>query len=93
MAYPHKVRSLTIVADKGIAEVDYIDQKLVLYDKEWEKDAKIEKKEPLSIELECFIEYLKKDTAPPVSGEEGLHALEVAISAIDSYSNNIIKRI
>jgi len=90
---PHKVRSLTIVADKGIAEVDYIDQKLVLYDKEWEKDAKIEKKEPLSIELECFIEYLKKDTAPPVSGEEGLHALEVAISAIDSYSNNIIKRI
>lgn len=52
---PHKVRSLTIVADKGIAEVDYIDQKLVLYDKEWEKDAKIEKKEPLSIELECFI--------------------------------------
>ena len=34
---PHKVRSLTIVADKGIAEVDYIDQKLVLYDKEWER--------------------------------------------------------
>ncbi|HNZ59863.1 MAG: putative oxidoreductase [Candidatus Methanofastidiosum methylothiophilum] len=90
---PHKVRSLTIVADKGIAEVDYIDQKLVLYDKEWEKDAKIEKREPLSIELECFIKYLKKDIAPPVSGEEGLHALEVAISAIDSYTNNIIKRI
>ena len=89
---PHKVRSLTVVADKGIAEVDYIEQKLILFDKEWEKDAKIERKEPLAIELECFINYLKKNTAPPVSGEEGLHALEVAISAIDSYmTNKIIK--
>jgi len=90
---PHKVRSLTVVADKGIAEVDYIDQKLVLYDKEWMKEAKIERKEPLSLELECFIEYLKKDIEPPVSGEEGLHALQVAISAIDSYVNNKIIRI
>ncbi|NMC76797.1 MAG: Gfo/Idh/MocA family oxidoreductase [Candidatus Methanofastidiosa archaeon] len=87
---PHKVRSLTVVADKGIAEVDYIDQKLILYDKEWVKEAKIERREPLSLELECFINYLKKDTAPPVSGEDGLHALEVAISAIDSYVNNKI---
>jgi len=89
---PHKVRSLTVVADKGIAEVDYIDQKLILYDKEWEKDAKIERKEPLAIELDCFINYLKKNTEPPVSGEEGLHALQVAISAIDSYmANKIVK--
>ncbi|KYC50151.1 MAG: hypothetical protein AMQ22_01505 [Candidatus Methanofastidiosum methylothiophilum] len=90
---PHKVRSLTVVADKGIAEVDYIEQKLILFDKEWEKDAKIERKEPLAIELDCFINYLKKNTAPPVSGEEGLHALEVAISAIDSYMNNKIIKI
>jgi UDP-N-acetylglucosamine 3-dehydrogenase len=90
---PHKVRSLTVVADKGIAEVDYIEQKLTLYDKEWEKDAKIERKEPLAIELDCFINYLKKNTEPPVSGEEGLHALEVAISAIDSYMNNKIIKI
>ena len=90
---PHKVRSLTVVADKGIAEVDYIEQKLVLFDKEWEKDAKIERREPLAIELDCFINYLKKNTAPPVSGEEGLHALEVAISAIDSYMNNKIIKI
>jgi len=46
----------------------------------------------LTIELDCFINYLKKNTAPPVSGEEGLHALKVAISAIDSYmTNKIIK--
>ena len=90
---PHKVRSLTVVADKGIAEVNYIEQKLTLYDKEWEKDAKIERKEPLALELDCFINYLKKNTEPPVSGEEGLHALEVAISAIDSYMNNKIIKI
>ena len=90
---PHKVRSLTVVADKGIAEVDYIEQKLTLYDKEWEKDAKIERKEPLAIELDCFINYIRKNTEPPVSGEEGLHALEVAISAIDSYMNNKIIKI
>ncbi|NYT03126.1 MAG: gfo/Idh/MocA family oxidoreductase, partial [Candidatus Methanofastidiosa archaeon] len=73
--------------------VDYIEQKLTLYDKEWEKDAKIERREPLAIELDCFINYLKKNTEPPVSGEEGLHALEVAISAIDSYMNNKIIKI
>lgn len=87
---PHKVRSLTVVADKGIAEVDYTAQELTLYDKEWKKNAKIERNEPLAIQLECFLNYLKKNTLPPVSGEEGLHALEVAISAIESYRGNKI---
>ncbi len=90
---PHKIRSLTVVADKGIAEVDYTAQELTLYDKEWRKDAKIERKEPLAIQLNCFINYLKNNTLPPVSGEEGLHALEVAISAIESYRNNKIVNI
>ncbi len=45
---PHKLRKLTVVGAKGIAEVDYQEASLRLYDREWVREAKIEKKEPLT---------------------------------------------
>jgi UDP-N-acetylglucosamine 3-dehydrogenase len=82
---PHKVRKLTVVGTKGIAEVDYIQSSLRVYDKEWIKDVKIEKKEPLKLELEHFIDCVENDKEPLVTGKEGKEALEVAIAAMHSY--------
>jgi len=50
----------------------------------------IDRKEPLRAELEHFIECVKDDKEPLVSGEDGLKALEIAKKIIDSANNNKI---
>jgi len=81
---PHKVRNLTVIGSKGIAEVDYIQSSLRIFDREWVREAKIEKEEPLKLELEHFIDCVQHDKEPLVSGQEGKHALQVALAAIES---------
>ena len=81
---PHKVRNLTVIGSKGIAEVDYIQSSLRIFDREWVREAKIEKEEPLKLELEHFIDCVRHDKEPLVSGQEGKHALQVALAAIES---------
>ncbi len=81
---PHKVRNLTVIGSKGIAELNYIEQTLRIFDKEWIRDAKIEKKEPLEIELRHFVDCVLNNREPLVSGKEGEHALEVALAAVES---------
>lgn len=81
---PHKVRNLTVIGSQGIAEVNYIEQTLRIFDQEWVRDAKIEKGEPLKLELLHFIDCVQRDKKPLVSGEEGKHALEVALAAVVS---------
>jgi len=81
---PHKVRALTVVGSKGIAEVNYIEVTLRIFDKEWVRDAKIEKEEPLKLELEHFIDCIKHNKEPLVSGEDGKQVLKVALRAGES---------
>jgi UDP-N-acetylglucosamine 3-dehydrogenase len=81
---PHKVRNLTVIGSKGIAEVNYIEETLRIFDQEWVRDAKIEKEEPLKLELMHFIDCVQNDREPLVSGEQGKHALEVALAAVES---------
>ncbi|NJE02067.1 UDP-N-acetylglucosamine 3-dehydrogenase [Thermococcus sp. JdF3] len=81
---PHKTRTLTVVGTAGIAYLDYIDQTLRLYNSDWVKEAKIQRREPLRNELEHFIECVEKREKPIVDGEAGLHALRVALLAQES---------
>jgi UDP-N-acetylglucosamine 3-dehydrogenase len=81
---PHKVRNLTVIGSKGIAEVNCIEETLRIFDQEWIRDAKIEKEEPLKLELLHFIDCVQHDREPVVSGEQGKHALEVALAALAS---------
>ena len=90
---PHKTRTLNVVGTSGIAYLDYINQSLTLYDEQWVKEAKIQKKEPLRNELEHFIECVESRKKPLVSGEEGLHALEVAIRALESAKEDKIVKL
>ncbi len=90
---PHKVRVLNVVGTRGIAHVDYLNQKLLIYDEEWVREAKIDKKEPLRNELEHFLNCIEKRKRPLVDGEEGLAALKIAIKALKSAKENRIIRI
>jgi len=81
---PRKVRNLTVVGSKGIADVNYTEMTLRIFDKEWVRDVKIEKEEPLKLELEHFIDCIRHDKEPLVSGQDGKYALQVALMAEES---------
>ncbi|MEM1525975.1 MAG: Gfo/Idh/MocA family oxidoreductase [Ignisphaera sp.] len=81
---PHKVRELIVVGTKSIAYLDYIEQKLTLYDEEWVKEAKIVKEEPLKLELLDFIEAVSRRRKPKVTALDGLYALKIAEEALRS---------
>ncbi len=82
---PHKVRQLTAIGVKGVAYLDYIKQTVQLHDNQWIRKAKIEQSEPLKNELVCFIDCVIAGKTPNPCGEDGKHALEVAMAAIRSY--------
>ena len=78
---PHKVRSLVATGTEGIAYLDYLKQEVEIYNSDWKMIPKIEKKEPLKVELEYFLECVKMDKEPLVNGYEGLKVLEIATKA------------
>jgi UDP-N-acetylglucosamine 3-dehydrogenase len=78
---PHKVRTLTVTGTEGIAYLDYIKQEVEVFNAEWTMVPKIEKEEPLKLELEHFLDCVNRDREPLVSGMDGLKALEIAIKA------------
>jgi UDP-N-acetylglucosamine 3-dehydrogenase len=85
---PHKTRMLTVTGTKAIAYADYIQQTLRICDARGETAVKVDKKEPLSNELEHYIKCIKEDKDPLVTGRNGRNALEVAIAAIKSYKED-----
>ena len=48
----------------------------------------IKKSEPLKNELEAFIDCIKKNKEPPVTGKDGLEALEIAQNFLESSKKN-----
>lgn len=90
---PHKVRKLTVIGVEGVAYLDYIDQTVELHDGEWIRKAKVETDEPLKRELDHFINTIKHNGDPSPSGEDGIHALKVAMAAIESYNEGKAVRI
>jgi len=51
-------------------------------------EIKIEKKEPLKVELETFIKTIVNNDKSPVTGEDGLDALNIAQKFLESSKNN-----
>jgi len=51
---------------------------------------RVQKKEPLRIELDSFINSVRKNQAPEVSGLDGLRSLEVALAIVESSMKNTV---
>ncbi len=103
---PTRIRKLYITGERGMFVIDYIDQKLFFYENASHADRnnsgeaikegnmtrfRIDKKEPLRNEIEHFIECVKKDKEPLVSGEDGKKAVEIALKLIESAGKKVIK--
>jgi UDP-N-acetylglucosamine 3-dehydrogenase len=87
---PHKIRTLSAIGLKGVAYLDYLLQSVEIHDEQWIRKAKIEQREPLKNELECFLDTIRGEKTYACTGEEGRHALEVSLAAIESYQTNKI---
>jgi UDP-N-acetylglucosamine 3-dehydrogenase len=89
---PHRVRKLNVVGNAGVATLDFIEQKVIVYDKNWAREANVDRQEPLRNELEYFVNMADNGDGPLVTGEDSLHALAVALTAIKSYhSGRVLK--
>ncbi len=88
------MRKIRIFLKDTYISLDYVKQEAFLYKKNLpagkaggtaiisKTNLPIEKEEPLKKELESFIDCVREDKKPIVSGEEGKQALEVALSII-----------
>ncbi len=90
---PHKMRKISVTGTKGIAYVDNIKSSLKLYNGLPGEDVEVEWREPLKNELEHFIKCIERNRQPGVSGEDGLLALKVALSSIESYKNGRVVKV
>lgn len=88
---PRKIRHLYAVTQKNFYYVDYITQKITTYEREEGYDPlkekgeartiKLEEKEPLKEELADWLTAIREDKPAPISGEDALQSLTVALRA------------
>ncbi len=78
---PHRIRTVTVTGTKGTAYLDYIKQEVEIYNAERKIVPKIDKVEPLKVELEHFLDCIKSDKEPLAGGYDGMKVLEIAIKA------------
>lgn len=85
---PFKIREINIATKQKFIKSWLVDQKVLEYSKYKEDRSYIVKElsvsfgEPLKLELKAFLESIKKDKEPPITGYDGLKALEVALRCI-----------
>ncbi len=79
---PYKQRTIEVITDKSVIRGDLRAQTLVEFAKDKDsyasKDLYVGKVEPLVLEIEEFINSVKNNKQPLVTGEDGLYALKIA---------------
>ncbi len=81
---PRKVRKLIVTGSEAIVSVDYITQEVTVEDEKGLFSPSLAFQEPLKRELTHFVDCVRNDGKPLVSGEDGLAALEIADAALQS---------
>lgn len=87
---PFKIREINIATKQKFIKSWLVDQKVLEYSKYKEDRSYIVKElsvafgEPLKLELSSFLECIKKDKEPPITGYDGLKALEVALRCVNT---------
>lgn len=97
---PIKIRNLSVTGSNGYAELDYINQELIVYESNYTREetddlgdfnvkfgtpkvtqVRIEREEPIYLELLHFIESVRNGKPVLVNGEIGYAALKIALEA------------
>jgi predicted dehydrogenase len=83
-----RVRKIRLFQPRQYLSLDYARQDLVAFAVSPERQISfqpvtVEKEEPLKLELAAFLRAVATRQQPPVTGEQALHALEVALEILD----------
>jgi UDP-N-acetylglucosamine 3-dehydrogenase len=81
---PRRIRTLTVTGTEGILNVEYTSQQITLENNEMIMQPFLLYKEPLQEELKSFVECVKADKTPMVTGHDGLRALQICEAALKS---------
>jgi len=91
------VRKIRIFQPDTYISLDYVKQEAFVYRKHDNQISKhalpIEKEEPLKQELKHFLECIRENKTPIVSGKEGQEALAVALEIVEKIKNNLDQRL
>jgi len=89
---PLKMRKVEVTTTKKFLEGDLLSQKVTEYSKGelisyahrsiFVEEIYLPFMEPLKLELKAFINSLKQGITPPITGEDGLKAMEIAIECV-----------
>jgi len=106
---PIKIRKLFLTCSKQFVEMDYIDQSVTMSSSSFKvvdemdlyhvpmqfntNHIGLERKEPLKNEIQDFIKAVKTDKKPLASGYDGLMALRIAQSALQSFKTGDVIRV
>jgi len=86
------MRKIRIFLKDAYISLDYVKQEAYIYKKAGHQILKhalpIEKEEPLKKELESFIQCVREDSAPVVSGREGRAAVKLALDIIGQITSS-----
>lgn len=92
-----ETRKIRIFQENSYILLDYMHQEAFLFrgsDKSLKKKKiRIRKKEPLKVELKSFIDCVRNRKRPVVSGQEGRHALLVALDILEKINSNAPRQI
>ncbi len=88
-----ETRKIRIFQEQSYILLDYLNQEASLYQKSGESlekiKLKVEKNEPLKVELESFVDCVRNRKRPMVSGVEGRQALRVALDILDKIIGSV----
>ncbi|MCD4740588.1 Gfo/Idh/MocA family oxidoreductase [archaeon] len=83
---PLKIRHMYATLKTKFIYLNFITQKVVIYEKNSgiepkKTEVEVKKEEPLKKELNAFLESIRKNQEPPVTGEDGLKSMRIALRA------------
>ena len=106
---PMRIREATITFEKSLVILDYMEQKVTVskskysdpkapqfYPVEMQSEiteSKLNKVEPLKIEILDFIRAFEENESPLVDGDAGIISLQTTIAALESLKNGEVIRI
>jgi predicted dehydrogenase len=86
-----ETRKIRIFQEESYILLDYMHQEAFLFNKSDKKldkqKIRIRKKEPLKVELKSFINCVRNNKRPVVSGQEGRQALRVALDILEKINS------
>jgi UDP-N-acetylglucosamine 3-dehydrogenase len=81
---PKKTRELSAIFSNGIVKLDFITQELIIENNEGTKRPRINKAEPLVLELKNFIECIEGKSKPLITGKDALNTNRIADAVVSS---------